>query len=128
MRNQNRYAAIFVVTAALLSLPLANSSSAENMATGGWRSITGLNGVALLPQDLSVQEARHMLEHHLAAEYGGRLRLGIVRELNEDIIVAELVTPESYLVQRLEIDRHTGWFRPLQVEQQGADEQSGGPD
>jgi hypothetical protein len=78
----------------------------------GWRRITGQNGMAVLPQDLSVADVRHMLGHYLEWEYRGQLRLGIVSEQDEDTIVAEFVTPDSYLVQRVEVNRHTGWMRP----------------
>jgi hypothetical protein len=35
-----------------------------------------------------------------------------VSEKDDDTIVAEIVTQEGSLVQRLEVDRHTGWTRP----------------
>jgi hypothetical protein len=68
--------------------------------------------MTLLPQDLTVDDVHHMMEHHLEWEYRGRLRLGAIKVQDADATVAELVTPDGYLVQRLEINRHTGWMRP----------------
>jgi len=65
-----------------------------------------------LAKDLSVDEARHMLEHRLAWLGNERLKVGTVEEKDADTIVAEIVTAEGSVVQRLEIDRHTGWTRP----------------
>jgi len=86
--------------------------SADDTWRDGWRRIVGPDGIEVLPQDLSINDVRHMMEHHVAWEYGGRLKLGIVKEKDADTIIVELVTPESYLVKRVEVNRHTGWMRP----------------
>ena|SRR3990167_747768 len=96
---------------ALLAL-IIDASAGDADWHSGWRQIIGPDGMAVLPQDLSVNDVRHMMEHYLEWEYKGRLKLGIVREQDDDSIIAELVSPESYLVQRLEVNRHTGWMRP----------------
>ena len=75
---------------------------------------TGPGGQFAMPlaKDLSVDEARHILEHRLAWHGNERLKVGTVEEKDADTIVAEIVTAEGSVVQRLEIDRHTGWTRP----------------
>jgi hypothetical protein len=66
-----------------------------------------------LPQDLSVENVRHMLEHQLAWQGNPNLKLGKVEEKDEDTIVAEVVTQDGSLVQRLQVDRHTGLMQPI---------------
>ncbi len=65
-----------------------------------------------LARDLSADEVRHMLEHRLAWHGNERLKIGTVEEKDADTIVAEIVTVDGSLVQRLEVDRHTGVTRP----------------
>ncbi|GIK98199.1 MAG: hypothetical protein BroJett029_24080 [Alphaproteobacteria bacterium] len=65
-----------------------------------------------LPSDLSAEQVRHMLGHHLAWQGNPNLRLGTVEETSDDTITAEIVTQNGDLVQRLTIDRHTGAMQP----------------
>lgn len=67
-----------------------------------------------LPQDLSVESVRHMLEHQLSWQGNPNLKLGTVVEKDADIIVAEVVTKDGSVVQRFEVDRHTGGMRSVQ--------------
>ncbi len=64
-----------------------------------------------LPQDLSADTVRHILGRHIAQMGNERLKVGNVTERDEDTIVAEIVTVDDSLVQRLVIDRHTGAAR-----------------
>jgi hypothetical protein len=52
-----------------------------------------------------------MLEGALAWHGNPRLELGEVTEQDEDTIVAEILTVDGSLVQRLAVDRVTGAFR-----------------
>jgi hypothetical protein len=61
-----------------------------------------------LRQDLSTDDVRHMMEHQLAWQGTPNLKLGKVEEKDDDTVVAEIVTKDGSLVQRLEVDRHTG--------------------
>jgi hypothetical protein len=72
----------------------------------------GPGPMTALPQDLSVENVRHMLEHQLAWQGNPNLKLGKVEEKDEDTILAEIVTQDGSLVQRLQIDRHTGSMQP----------------
>ena len=65
-----------------------------------------------LAKDLSAEEARHMLGHWLDWIGNKRLKVGEVTVQDDDTIVAEIVTLDDSLVQRLEIDRHSGWAAP----------------
>jgi hypothetical protein len=64
-------------------------------------------------QDLSVEDARGWLDRRLAWHGNPRLKLGEVREVDEDTIVAEIVTRDGSLVQKLAIDRRSGVLRQL---------------
>lgn len=84
----------------------------QGMAPGMMGQGMGPGPMMALPQDLSVENVRHMLEHRLAWQGNPNLKLGEVEEKDEDTIEAEIVTQDGSLVQRLEVDRHTGWMRP----------------
>ena len=61
-------------------------------------------------EGITVERARTILEGVLAWHGNPRLKLGTVQEQNEDTIVAEILTVDDSLVQRLAIDRATGTF------------------
>ena len=65
-----------------------------------------------LRQDLSAADVQHMMEHRLAWQDNPNIKLGKVEDKDDDTIVAEIVTQDGSLVQRLEVDRHTGSMRP----------------
>lgn len=62
-------------------------------------------------EGITVERARSMLEGVLAWHGNPLLKLGRVEEQSEDTIVAEILTVDDSLVQRLAIDRATGAFR-----------------
>ena len=64
-------------------------------------------------EGITVERARTILEGVLAWHGNPRLKLGTVEEQNEDTIVAEILTVDDLLVQRLAIDRATGTFRRI---------------
>jgi hypothetical protein len=65
-----------------------------------------------LSRDLSAEDVQHMLGHRLAWQGNPNIKVGTVNEKDDDTIVAEIVTQDGSLVQRLEVNRHTGWMRP----------------
>jgi hypothetical protein len=90
----------------------------------GWQMGPGMMGRGLGPgwvygmpgaveRDLDVDEVRSMMERRLAWHGNPRLKLGEVRvdADDDDLIVADIVTVDDSLVQRLIVDRHTGQFR-----------------
>lgn len=63
-------------------------------------------------RDLSADDVRAWLERWLATQGNPRLAVGSVEEKDENTIVADIVTKEGgVLVDRFEIDRHTGAMR-----------------
>jgi len=70
--------------------------------------------MAPLREDLSVADVRHMMEHRLAWNGNPHIKAGKVEESDDDTIVADIVTQDGSLVQKLEVDRHTGWTHPAQ--------------
>ena len=84
------------------------------MGRGMGPGMMGPGGVAALPKDLSPDDVRHMLEHQLTWQGNPNLKLGKVEEKDADTIVAEIVTADGSLVQRLQVNRHTGWTQPTQ--------------
>lgn len=67
-----------------------------------------------IPRDLTVPRVRRLLEHHIEQLGKSRLAVGEVTEQDEDVIVAEIVTQDGSLLQRLEFDRYFGWVRPIE--------------
>jgi hypothetical protein len=67
-----------------------------------------------LAKDLSAADVQHMMEHRLAWQGYPNLKVGKVEEKDDHTVVAEIVTKEGLLVQRLEVDRHRGSMRPVQ--------------
>lgn len=57
---------------------------------------------------LSVEEVRHFLEHWLDDLGNKRIRLGDIKEVDDEHIAADIVTQDGSLVDRLRVDRHTG--------------------
>ncbi len=65
-------------------------------------------------RDLSADDVRAHLEQSLKWHGNTRLKVGDVTETDDDIIIADIVTLDDSLVQRMEIDRHTGSMRSIQ--------------
>jgi hypothetical protein len=68
----------------------------------------GRDMVVVPVHHLSVDEVRHYFEHRLAAAGNKRISVGEVKEIDDESIVADIVTKDSALVDRYEVDRHTG--------------------
>jgi len=68
-------------------------------------------GVVRPIQHLSVDDVRHHVEHRLEWMGNPRLQVGDVTETDEGTIVAEIVTVDGSLVDRLSVDRHTGMIQ-----------------
>ncbi len=84
------------------------------MGQGMGQGQMGPGMVQPLRQDLSAADVQHMMEHRLAWQGNPNVKVGKVEDKDDDTIVAEIVTQDGSLVQRLEVDRHTGWMRPTQ--------------
>lgn len=62
-------------------------------------------------RDLSADDVKRAMERQLAWQGNPHLKLGKVEEKDGDTIVAEVVTQDGSLVERYEVDRHTGGMR-----------------
>ena len=62
-------------------------------------------------RDLSVEDVKGMAQHRLEHYGNDRLRVGKVEEKDDDVVIAEIETLDGSLVERYEVDRHTGWMQ-----------------
>lgn len=69
---------------------------------------------------LTVDDVKVRMERWLAYQGNPHIKLGAVKETGPDTITADIVTTNNSLVQRFDIDRNTGFYRP-------ADENTGQP-
>jgi len=65
-------------------------------------------------RDLDVEHVRRHLERQLAWQGNPHIKVGDVTQTDDDTIVAEIVTQDGSLVQKLEVDRHNGLMRPVE--------------
>ena len=61
---------------------------------------------------LTTDNVKQRMERWLAIRNNPRLKLGDVKEKDDNTITADIVTVDNSLVQRFAIDRHTGFYRP----------------
>ena len=80
----------------------------QGMMAPGFGKGPGLGSQVVPSKDLTANDVRHFLEHRLEMHGNKRLKVGEVKEADEDKIVADITTVDGSLVQRLEVDRHTG--------------------
>ena len=62
--------------------------------------------------NLTTDDVKSRMERWLAARGNARLKLGEVKEKDADTITAVIVTKDNSVVERLIVDRHTGFTRP----------------
>ena len=81
-----------------------------DMMNWGWNpNVTPAN------LNLSVDDVRGSLQRWIAIVGNPRLKVGNVAEKDADTITADIVTTdEEALVQRFDIDRRTGMYRPVE--------------
>jgi hypothetical protein len=60
-------------------------------------------------KDLSTDDVRTVLERQLAMTGNKRLKVGDVKEKDNNTIVADIVTADGSLVDRVAVNRHNGW-------------------
>lgn len=66
------------------------------------------SGVVTPVQHLSIDDVRHYFGHRLQLMGNVRLKLGEVTQRDDDTITVVIVTVDDSLVERLEVDRHSG--------------------
>ncbi len=94
-------------------MPMMQQMHRGMMDHGMWSGVYGHGSAygksATQPdKDLSADDVRARIERSLKWHGNERLKVGEVKELDDDTIVAEIVTLDDSLVDRLEVDRHTG--------------------
>jgi hypothetical protein len=73
----------------------------------------GMMGRVAPVEELSVKDVKTNFERWLAWMNNPNLKLGKVKEKDKDTITAEIVTKDNSLVRRFEINRETGFVRPI---------------
>ena len=66
--------------------------------------------------NLTVDNVKNYLGRMVAVQGNTRLKVGDVKEKDADTIIADIVTKENSLVQRFNVDRHTGFYRPEETQ------------
>lgn len=66
--------------------------------------------------NLTVDNVKNYLGRMIAIQGNTRLKVGDVKEKDADTIIADIVTKENSLVQRFNVDRHTGFYRPEETQ------------
>lgn len=75
----------------------------------------GHHGLRVVPRtDLSLDDVRHFFADRLARHDNKRLRVGEVKEAEDDTILADIETVDGSLVRRFSVDRHTGAVRQVE--------------
>ena len=87
---------------------MAPGQGGQGMMAPGFGRGPGLGDQVVPSKDLTADDVRHFLEHRLEMHGNKRLKVGEVKEAGEDKIVADITTADGSLVERLEVDRHTG--------------------
>jgi len=84
---------------------------ATGMGSGyGTMPCTGATG----ERDLSTEDVKNILEGRLAWAGQKRLKVGTVKKTGEDTFAADIVTVDKSLVERLEVNRKTGFTRRIE--------------
>ena len=65
------------------------------------------------PLDLSADDVRKIIEGRMAWHGNDRLKVGKVKTVDDNTIVAEIVTVDDSLVMKMEFDRKTGAHHPV---------------
>ena len=81
---------------------------------GGPGMMGGWGRMQILRRDLKADEVKHMMEHRLVWTGNQDIKLGKVTEKDGDSIEVEIVNKDDKVVQKFEVDRHTGWMQPAQ--------------
>ncbi|MFQ5619777.1 MAG: hypothetical protein ACE5FR_12470 [Rhodospirillales bacterium] len=74
----------------------------------------GMMGDTSVDKNLSVEDVTKILEGRLAWFGNDRLKVGKVEAKDGKTILAEILTVDNSLVERLAFDRKTGWHKRIQ--------------
>ena len=93
---------------------MAPGMSSQGMMGPGFGKGPGLDNQVVPSKDLTADDVRQFLDHRLEMHANKRLKVGEVQQADDDKIVADITTVDGSLVQRLEVDRHTGQMRHVE--------------
>jgi len=63
---------------------------------------------------LTTDDVKTRMERWLSYRHNPRLKVGDVKQKDDNTITADIVTVDNSLVQRFTVDRNTGYYRPTQ--------------
>jgi hypothetical protein len=69
---------------------------------------------AALEKDLTPDDVKARMQRWLDGLGNDRIKLGKVEAVDDDTITVEIETVDNSLVQKLAVDRHTGWTQPAE--------------
>jgi hypothetical protein len=73
-----------------------------------------MHGFRVVPMTrLSTEDVQAFLQHHIAMHGLQHLKVGEVKQTDENTITADVVTQEGSLALRLEVDPYTGWVKSV---------------
>ncbi len=84
------------------------------MGPGSGMMTPGRGRQGALDRGLSIEDVKGILAHRLAHQGNERLRVGKVEAKGDDAVVAEIETVDGSLVERFEVDVHTGRMQRIQ--------------
>lgn len=81
---------------------------------GGYRGGVPCPANTSLEGPLTVDQVKSILENRLAMHGNDRLKIGSVTEKDDTTIIAEIITVDGSLVEKLAFNRQTGWHQLVQ--------------
>jgi len=72
-----------------------------------------MGGNPAMTLDLSVDDVRKIIEGRMAMHGNDRLKVGNIEVVDDETIIAEIVTVDDSLVMKMEFDRKTGAHHPV---------------
>jgi hypothetical protein len=95
--------------------PMAQQGAPGQMMGMGMMGMRGMGKQAMMAQqakvdrNLTVDQVREFYEGRIKFHNNDRLKIGKVVEKDADTIAVEIVTVDNSLVNKFDLDRHTGW-------------------
>jgi hypothetical protein len=80
------------------------------MGRGGRGMMGGCNYLPLPTRELTVDDVKKTRSARLESGGNKRLKLGEVKDGGADSVLADIVTVDNSLVERIKVDKKTGWM------------------
>jgi len=74
----------------------------------------GMGSATMPEKDLSADDVRARLDRSLSWHGNKRIKVGEVKDVDDDTISADIVTQDGSLVQRFMVNRHTGQMQQIE--------------